>query len=125
MACDDVIYEFKRGDTFKIPMRLTDPNNNNNPVDITGWAISAQVRKGRDLVTDLVINVVSAGGGQFELTRSAANTQNWPARRKDQKADLRNMLMCDVELVNDQGEKTSSQTFYIDCEEDISYVEAT
>lgn len=111
MACDQVIYDFKRGDDLEIPMRLTDPNDDDNPVDISTWTIQSQVRYSGKLVDDLDIILVSGGNGQFNLTKAATSTQLWPDRK----------LKCDVEFIK-SGKKVSSQTFIIDVEEDVTNV---
>ena len=110
MACEDVIYEFKRGDDLEIPMRLTDPNDNDNAVSIIGWTLRAQVRYSKELVDELDIVITSAGNGQFSLTKAKADTALWPTRK----------LKCDVEF--DRGGTTvSSQTFIIDVSEDVTH----
>lgn len=111
MACEDVIYEFTRGDDLEIAMRLTDPNDSDNPVDLTGWTIRSQVRYSGELVDELNVVIVSAGNGQFNLEMPAASTQSWLTRK----------LKCDIEFINDLGKKVTSQMFYIDVTEDQTH----
>lgn len=111
MACDDVIYEFTRGDDLEIAMRLTDPADNDNPVDLTGWTIRSQVRYSGELVDELTITIVSAGNGQFNLEKAATDTQAWPTRK----------LKCDIEFINALGKKVTSQMFFIDVTEDQTH----
>lgn len=104
---DTITYPFIRGDDFKITMTLTDPQNNNAPVDISTWTITSQVRYARRLVDDLVIVVEDGPNGVFSITKGTADTALWPTRT----------LKCDIQFDRTEG-RISSNTFLIEVEED-------
>ncbi|AGH07413.1 hypothetical protein SUFG_00046 [Sulfitobacter phage phiCB2047-B] len=108
---DDVVYEFKRGDDFIIPMTLTNPENDGTPVDITGWTIESQVRYSKKLISDLTVTMVDASQGQFKIELAASQTATWPARK----------LKCDIQFDRPDEGRVSSQTFVIDVTEDQTY----
>ena len=110
MSCDKVTYPLKRGDTLTIPFRLA--NADDSPVDITGWTITSMVRYGATKIADLAVLVTDAAQGEFELSADAATTSTW--KPKSHKTD--------VQFEDTNGDVKSSQTFYLDIEEDITYV---
>ena len=102
----EVVYEFKRGDDFIIPMTLQDANQ--NPVNITGWTISSAVTYARKMVSTLDVTITDGPNGQFTITLPAAQTALWPVRK----------LKCDVQFDRPVEGRVSSNTFYIDVKED-------
>lgn len=103
-----VVYNFKRGDDFNIPMTLTDPDNNGTPVDMTGWTVSAQARYGKNLIETFSCVITDAVQGQFAITAPAANTALWPVRE----------LKVDIQFDRPVDGRVSSKTWYIQVEED-------
>ncbi len=110
MTCD-VVYEFIRGDDFNIPMTLTDPDNNNDPVDISGWTIASQVRYSKRLISDLSVVITDPVQGSFAIALPSTQTASWPARK----------LKCDIQFDSPIGGRVSSQTFIIDVKEDQTH----
>lgn len=78
-------------------------------VDITGWTIRAQVRRGGKLVDDLDISIINATQGCFAILKDDLLTAAWPI------ADLE----CDIEFITTAG-KNSSETFIIRVKRDIT-----
>lgn len=101
----------KRGDDFRMDISLTDPNNNNDPVDITGWTIRSQVRRGKNLTAELTVAIIDAANGQFRLTAPASATETW-------KVDTHK---CDIEFTQPAIGVTSSETFEVIVSEDVTY----
>lgn len=104
----DVVYPFKRGDDFIIPMTLTDPENNNIPVDISTWTITSAVTYARKPVSTLDVTITDGPNGQFTIALPKEQTVLWPLRK----------LKCDVQFDRPIQGRVSSQTFIIDVEED-------
>ena len=102
----DVIYEFKRGDDFSIPMTLQDGQG--NPVDITGWTIAAATTYARRPVSTLDVTITDGPNGVFVISLPFAQTATWPVRK----------LKCDIQFDRPVEGRVSSQTFYIDVQED-------
>ena len=105
---DPVVYEFKRGDDFLIPMTLTNPDNNGSAVDITGWTITSQIRYSRQLIDTLDVVITNGPGGAFQISKGYASTIMWPTR------DLR----CDIQFDRPVDGRISSQTFIVRVAED-------
>ncbi len=99
---DKVTYPFIRGDTFSIPMTLTDPDSNDSPVNLTGWTISSQVRYSKRLVSTLNVTITDAAEGNFTISLPKEETVNWPARE----------ILCDIQFDRPEG-RVSSKTFII------------
>lgn len=78
-------------------------------VDITGWTITSQTRRGGKLISDLDITVTDATTGNFTISKDNLSTADWPV------ADLE----CDIEFVSTSG-KNSSETFIIRVKRDIT-----
>lgn len=78
-------------------------------VDITGWTIISQVRRGGKLIATLDVTIVDATSGTFTLTQDNLITVDWPV------ADLE----CDIEFITTSG-KNSSETFIIHTKRDIT-----
>ncbi|CBX87961.1 structural, host-like protein [Roseovarius Plymouth podovirus 1] len=104
---DTVTYPFVRGDDFSITMTLTDPQNNDAPVDITNWTIASQVRYQRRLIDDLVVTKDDPVNGVLTLSKIRTDTMLWPART----------VKCDIQFDRPEG-RISSQTFLIEVTED-------
>lgn len=102
----EVIYEFKRGDDFSIPMTLQDADG--NPVDITGWTIAAATTYARRPVSTLDVTITDGPNGVFVISLPFAQTAVWPIRK----------LKCDIQFDRPVEGRVSSQTFYIDVQED-------
>ena len=109
-----VTYEFIRGDDFSIPMTLTDPVNNGDPVPITGWTIASQVRYSRKLISDLNVVITDGATGQFTISLPKEQTALWPA------GPYRNprKLKCDIQFDRPVDGRITSQMFIIECRED-------
>lgn len=99
-----------RGDDLSIAMALTDPQDSNAAIDITGWTIRSQVRQSGTLVSALTITVTNASGGLFTASATAATTDDWPI----------DVLDCDVEFTRPTDGVVSSQPFTITVCEDIT-----
>lgn len=104
----DVIYPFKRGDDFVIPMTLTDPGNSNAPVDITYWTIASAVTYARKTISTLDVTITDGLNGQFTIALPKEQTILWPVRK----------LKCDIQMDRPIEGRVSSQTFIIDVQED-------
>ena len=78
-------------------------------VNITGWTIRAQVRRGGKLIDDLDISIIDAVNGCFTILKDDSLTAAWPV------ADLE----CDIEFITTAG-KNSSETFVIRVKRDIT-----
>lgn len=98
----------KRGDTFELTCSL---ENGGNPVDITGWTVAAQLRKGDDtLVQSVTVTVTDASAGEFTVTAASTETDDWPIENLD----------IDVEFTEASGAVSSSETFTINVIKDIT-----
>ena len=97
---------FKRGDTFTTEAVLVDGNT---PTDLTGWSIRSQIRRNNQLIDELVVDIVAPEEGRYTMTSSAPTT-NWPI------ATLRS----DIEYTTPTGQIISTDTYYINCVEDIT-----
>ncbi|WHM52936.1 hypothetical protein [Sulfitobacter phage vB_SupP_AX] len=102
----EVVYPFKRGDDFVIPMTLQDSDQ--NPVDITGWTISSAVTYARKAVSTLDCTITDGPNGAFTIALPRAQTALWPVRK----------LKCDVQFDRPVEGRVSSKTFIIEVEED-------
>lgn len=97
----------KRGDTFVLSCTL---ENEGNPVDITSFTITSQIRDTLDAVLQsLTVTVTDAAAGAFDLSATAAQTETWGVQS----------YLCDIEFV-DGGEVNSSETFTINVLKDIT-----
>lgn len=91
---------FKRGDTFILDATAS--------MDITGWNIKSQVRKGRELIADLVVTIIDAPNGAYSLFMD--DTTDWPDGR----------LFCDIQYTTDSGQVISTETFTIEVHRDVT-----
>lgn len=103
-------YSFKRGDDFNLAFSLTDPNNANAPVDITGWTIRSQIRRGNNLTAELTVTITDAVNGNFTLTAGSTLTAGW-------KVDTHT---CDIQFTRPAAGVTSSETFNVIVCEDVT-----
>lgn len=98
----------KRGDTFELTCSL---ENGGNDVDITGWTVAAQLRKTDDtLVQAMTITVTNASAGEFIISASDTETDDWPIEN----------LEIDVQFTEASGNISSSETFTINVIKDIT-----
>jgi hypothetical protein len=100
----------KRGDTFSLSITVTDPNNGNAVVDITGWTIRSQIRRGKNLTEELTVTITDAVNGVFTMVATDAQTALW-------KVDTHT---CDIQVTRPSG-VTSSETFNVVVCEDVTY----
>ena len=100
--------DFKRGDTFLLPKNtLWKDRVAGEKYPLDGVTIRCQIRKGSELVDELVATVKDAAAGEFEL-RCSGSTDTWKT----------GVLSADIEFTLDTGQKLSTQTFYINCVKD-------
>ena len=98
----------KRGDTFELSCAL---DNEGNPVDLTNFTISAQIRDSRDeILQALTVTITDAAAGAFTLGATATETEGWGVDR----------YQCDIEFTGASGEVNSSETFLINVIKDIT-----
>lgn len=98
----------KRGDTFELSCSL---ENEGNPVDITNFTITSQVRSPDDtLLQPLTVTVTDAATGAFTLSATPTQTETWDTIQ----------YLSDIEFVDGGGEVNSSETFTINVIKDIT-----
>jgi len=98
----------KRGDTFELSCTL---ENEGNPVDITNFTITAQVRQADDtLLQALTVTKTDAANGAFTLGATSTETEGWEVLQ----------YQCDIEFIEGSGEVNSSETFTINVIKDIT-----
>ena len=98
----------KRGDTFELSATL---ENSGNPVDITNFTITSQVRDVADaLLQALTVTVTDANAGAFTVSATPAQTETWSVKT----------YVCDIEFVEVGGEVNSTETFQINVIKDIT-----
>ena len=107
----DISMKFKRGDTFKRDVQLTDSNNDNLPIPITDWDIRCQLRYGNVLAADVNVEITDAAAGEFTLSMASILTETLNPRT----------YHCDVEFYLPDVSKVSSQTFHIIVEKDVTF----
>lgn len=79
-------------------------------VDITGWTITSSIKVGGRPVDDLVVTFTNPTGGTFNLSKGYEFTEDWRAR----------MHHVDVQFDRPGIGRVSSETFYVDVEEDVT-----
>jgi len=100
--------KLKRGDTLALSCTLAD---NGVAVDLTGWAVKAQLRTPDGaLVNELTYTVVNAAAGQYALSSTGATTA-WP---------VNTTLEGDIQYTSPAGVITSSETFQVQMVKDIT-----
>lgn len=79
-------------------------------VDITNWTITASIKAGGRKVDDLVVSFVDSASGSFNLFKDFSSTELWKTREHK----------VDIQFDRPSVGRVSSQTFYIDVEEDVT-----
>lgn len=69
---------FKKGDTFRLPFRVTDSEG--GAVDISSWTVASQLRRTtNELLQDFTVSLPDGGAdGQAVIEASPAETAIWP-----------------------------------------------
>lgn len=98
----------KRGDTFKYSVSVIDSNK--QPIDLTGWTISSQIKNFDELIADVIISSDDFSTGNYYL--SVEDTSYFPIEK----------LECDIEYTSTDGTIMSTETFYINVIKDITNV---
>lgn len=108
----------KRGDTLAIGVAETAGPTaaTQQPVDLTGYTIRAQVRDERDvLLAEFSVTIDEPRTlGTYVLGAAANVTAAWPL----------GSYLCDIELRSGDGVVESSETFVLRVEADITHDEA-
>lgn len=69
--------EFKRGDTFRIPFRVSKADD--TAQDITNWTITAKLKKlNSNLIQELTVTKSGDASGIGEISATASETALWP-----------------------------------------------
>lgn len=102
-----ITLNFKRGDTFTVQGQVT---VNDVAQDLTGWSVQSQVRNGTALLTQLTVTWVDQPGGVYLLSATPAATAAWPVKT----------LSCDIQYTSPAGQVTSTETFAINCQADVT-----
>lgn len=94
--------DHKVGTTFRYVgvVAERDARNNMAPLDITGWKVRSQVRKGATLIATLGAEITDAAKGQFQIY---SDSVGWPS----------GTLEADVMFEDETGDRLASQTFTI------------
>lgn len=72
-----VVIPIKRGDSLILGCRAT--GDNGVPLPLAAYTVTAQARQGEQLVATLVVQVVDASAGTFELRAPGdSTTASWP-----------------------------------------------
>jgi hypothetical protein len=98
----------KQGDTLEWIIAVT---SNDVVLDLTGYAVRAQIRRSDVLVASLTVTFTNPSAGIMNLTATAAQTDAWPAGTHK----------CDIEFTDLTGDVFSSDTFDVIVLEDISH----
>ena len=110
--------ELKTGDDLSIACTRIDSNG--DPVDISSYTVTADVKTTYGFNEALTVTVTDAATGQFTLSALAAATADWPIYiAMDEAKTSRNILYCDVQYVAG-GVVDSSETFEIWVHDDIT-----
>lgn len=97
----------KRGDTFIIQVAV---KQDNIPIDITGWSVKSQLKKGSTLVETLDFTAVDMPNGIYELSSPASKTELWPV----------GVLDCDIQYTTLTPQVISTDTFQVNVIKDIT-----
>jgi hypothetical protein len=94
-----ITFDHIKGGTLELHWKLTDQGN---PVDMTGWTVSAELYE-RDYtyIDNFAVAVTDAEAGEFTLSFSAAGQADWPI------GDLKGKLL----LTRDDGKVFPSEQF--------------
>ena len=99
--------KFKRGDTYHLQVTLRDENG--DVINITGYTIESQIRQPTgELISTLTTTLTDPTNGTFTLEDT--DTQSWPVGCQFQ----------DIEYTGTGGTVTSTETFKVDVQEDIT-----
>jgi len=98
----------KQGDTLEWIVTL---NEGGNPVDITSYTITAQIRSNDTLIASLTVIKTNAVNGEFRMSATAVQTDSWSAGAHS----------CDIEFVDDLSNVFSTETFGVTILEDITH----
>jgi hypothetical protein len=102
------IITHKRGDTFELTLTL---ENQGIAVDITLYTIACQIRDQDDLlIQDLTVTKIDPTNGVFTITATDTETSTWPLLKLD----------ADVEFIEPDATVSSSETFNIQVNKDIT-----
>lgn len=96
----------KRGDTFVVEATLM---QDGQPQDLTGWTIRSQVRQGGRLIADLAVEYVDRAAGVYRLS-APEGTAAWAV----------GLLRSDIEYTMPSGQIASTETFDLECVEDVT-----
>ena len=101
-------FKIKRGDYFEL---LVVVSVDGALVDLTGWTARSQARSSTDaLVYEFPVAIPDPTNSTVYLTADQAITEGWAV----------GVIFCDVEVIDPDGRKTSSETFTIEVEKDIT-----
>lgn len=100
-----VLPDFKRGDTFRLPLLITerDGSGQSGPVNISGWSFRMEARE--DSPQGRVVHrfdyvELNAVAGQGEFIAAGAATRSWPIKT----------LFLDIKVLDAAGETFTSKT---------------
>jgi hypothetical protein len=104
--------QFKRGDGFSLTCTWKE---NGTPASLVGLTIAAQIRNPQNMKLVAALTVTPAADqtahlGVFTLTPTIANTSTWPLGE----------MICDLEVINANGLKRSSDSFIVPVIEDVT-----
>ena len=97
----------KGGDTFELVVEVVE---NNLPVDIRGWGVRAQIRRGSILIQPLTAVLTDPLHGICSIGATATETNTWPRKK----------LMLDVEFLLDVDKVVSTKTIVVNLVKDIT-----
>ena len=97
----------KRGDTFIIQVQV---KQDSTPIDITGWTVKSQLKKGSTLIETLTFTAVDLINGIYKLSATAAKTELWPI----------SVLDCDIQYTTGTPQVISTDTFQVNVIKDIT-----
>ena len=96
-------YTHIRGDDFSLEFTVTDPNNGDAVVDLSGWTIRSQIRYKGNLTQEFTVTIATdPTTGIFTLSAPAADAQGWRIADHD----------WDIEFIQ-PGVGKSSTTCYV------------
>lgn len=107
MDSSPIVLTHKAGDTFELIVEIVEDDL---PVDVRGWSVRAQIRRGSLLVQSLAAVFTDPIQGICSVTATAAETRTWPQKR----------LFLDVELLMDVDKVVSSKTITVNLVRDIT-----
>ena len=99
--------DIKRGDTFIIQVQVSQDSTG---IDIYGWTIKSQIKKGSTLIEELTYTPVDLSTGVYQLSCIPTKTALWPV----------GVLDCDIQYTTTTGQVISTDTFQINVIKDIT-----